>query len=77
MFAQPQSNHADVTPIVSRRASISAVSMLRLEKSNQKQASWRTDPKRSGAAGCFGDIGTHAYNLSRFITGYQYRGNEC
>src|SRR5439155_19813398 len=37
----------------------------RLEKSNQKQASWRTDPKRSGAAGCFGDIGTHAYNLSR------------
>src|SRR5205814_182310 len=41
----------------------------RLEKENQKQASWRTDPSRSGAAGCFGDIGTHAYNLSRFITG--------
>src|SRR6266481_3305995 len=41
----------------------------RLEKEKQKQASWRTDPKRSGAAGCFGDIGTHAYNLSRFITG--------
>jgi predicted dehydrogenase len=40
----------------------------RLEKENQKQASWRTDPGRSGAAGCFGDIGTHAYNLSRFIT---------
>lgn len=41
----------------------------RLEKDNQKQASWRTDPKRSGAAGCWGDIGTHAYNLGRFITG--------
>jgi len=41
----------------------------RLEKDNQKQASWRTDPKRSGAAGCFGDIGTHAYNLARYITG--------
>jgi predicted dehydrogenase len=41
----------------------------RLEQDNQKQASWRTDPKRSGAAGCFGDIGTHAYNLGRFITG--------
>jgi len=41
----------------------------RLEVSGQKQASWRTDPKRSGAAGCFGDIGTHAYNLLRFITG--------
>ena len=35
----------------------------------EKQAGWRTDPKRSGAAGCFGDIGTHAYNLGRFITG--------
>jgi predicted dehydrogenase len=35
----------------------------------EKQASWRTDPKKSGAAGCFGDIGTHAYNLGRFITG--------
>jgi predicted dehydrogenase len=41
----------------------------RLEKENQKQASWRTDPKRSGAAGCFGDIGTHAYNLGRYVTG--------
>src|SRR5438270_129840 len=29
----------------------------------------RTDPKQSGAAGCFGDIGTHAYNLARFTTG--------
>jgi predicted dehydrogenase len=41
----------------------------RLEKEGQKQASWRTDPQRSGAAGCFGDIGTHAYNLGRYITG--------
>jgi predicted dehydrogenase len=39
-----------------------------LERDKQKQASWRTDPARSGVAGCFGDIGTHAYNLSRFIT---------
>jgi predicted dehydrogenase len=41
----------------------------RLEAEGQKQAGWRTDPKRSGAAGCFGDIATHAYNLGRFITG--------
>src|SRR4051794_14352159 len=41
----------------------------RLEAEDQKQASWRTDPKRSGAAGCFGDIGTHAYNLGRYISG--------
>ena len=40
-----------------------------LEKSEQKQAAWRTDPKRSGAAGCMGDIGTHAENLARYITG--------
>ncbi len=41
----------------------------RLENSGQKQASWRTDPKRSGIAGCFGDIATHAYNLARFVSG--------
>jgi predicted dehydrogenase len=41
----------------------------RLEKDSQKQAAWRTDPTKSGAAGCFGDIATHAYNLARFMTG--------
>jgi predicted dehydrogenase len=41
----------------------------RLEQDDQKQAAWRTDPKRSGAAGCFGDIATHAYNLARYMTG--------
>ena len=40
-----------------------------VEQSGQKQASWRTDPTRSGAAGCMGDIGTHAENLARYITG--------
>lgn len=41
----------------------------RIENSDQKQAAWRTDPKKSGAAGCFGDIATHAYNLARYMTG--------
>ncbi|MBP7950156.1 MAG: Gfo/Idh/MocA family oxidoreductase [Verrucomicrobiales bacterium] len=41
----------------------------RLEASGQKQADWRTDPKRSGAAGCVGDIGTHAENLAEYVTG--------
>jgi predicted dehydrogenase len=41
----------------------------RLELQNQKQATWRSDPKKSGAAGCWGDIGTHAYNLTRYMTG--------
>ena len=43
----------------------------RLEASGQKQADWRTDPKRSGAGGCIGDIGTHAENLAEYITGLQ------
>ncbi len=43
----------------------------RLEATGQKQAAWRTDPKRSGAAGCIGDIGTHAENLAEYITGLQ------
>ena len=34
-----------------------------------KQAAWRVDPKRSGKAGCIGDIGTHAFNLAEYITG--------
>ena len=41
------------------------------EDSGLKQAEWRTDPNRSGAGGCIGDIGTHAYNLIRFITGLE------
>ena len=36
---------------------------------NNKQAEWRVDPARSGEAGAFGDIGTHAANLVEFITG--------
>jgi predicted dehydrogenase len=41
----------------------------RLEATGQKQAAWRTDPKRSGAGGCIGDIGTHAFNLLHYVTG--------
>lgn len=40
-----------------------------LEATGQKQASWRTDPARSGAGGCIGDIGTHAYQLGSFVSG--------
>jgi predicted dehydrogenase len=42
-----------------------------LEKTNQKQAAWRSDPKKSGVGGALGDIGTHAENLSEYITGLQ------
>ncbi len=40
-----------------------------VEASGQKQAAWRTDPKRSGIAGAMGDIGTHAENLAEYMTG--------
>jgi predicted dehydrogenase len=40
-----------------------------IEQTGQKQASWRTDPKQAGASCCIGDIGTHAENLARYITG--------
>ena len=42
-----------------------------LEKTGQAQASWRTDPKKSGAAGSMGDIGTHAFNMAEYVTGLQ------
>jgi len=39
------------------------------ELSGNKQASWRTDPSKSGISGCVGDIGTHAENLLEYVTG--------
>jgi len=45
----------------------------KVEDTDSKQASWRTDPKRSGVAGCMGDIGTHAENLAEFITGLKIK----
>ncbi len=42
-----------------------------VEKTGQKQATWRVDPKKSGIGGALGDIGTHAENLAEYITGIQ------
>ena len=44
-----------------------------IEATGQKQAAWRTDPKRSGAAGCIGDIGTHAENLAEYVSGLEIK----
>ncbi|MFD1696068.1 Gfo/Idh/MocA family protein [Roseibium aestuarii] len=38
-------------------------------ETHNKQADWRTDPARSGAGGCVGDIGTHAFNLACYVSG--------
>jgi predicted dehydrogenase len=43
------------------------------EKDGSKQAEWRTDPTRSGKAGCMGDIGTHAAHLAEYISGLQIK----
>jgi len=43
----------------------------RIETEGQKQAAWRTDPKRSGISGCIGDIGSHCENLVSYITGLE------
>jgi predicted dehydrogenase len=43
----------------------------KVEDTGAKQAVWRTDPKQSGAGGATGDIGTHAYNLARFVSGLE------
>jgi len=48
-----------------------------LESEDQKQAAWRTDPTKSGAAGAFGDIATHAYNLGRYMTGLLPESVSC
>jgi len=34
-------------------------------------ANWRMDPNVSGVSNCMGDIGTHAHNLARYITGLE------
>jgi predicted dehydrogenase len=44
-----------------------------VEAGGQKQASWRTDPARAGAAGCLGDIGSHAENLAGYVTGLRLK----
>jgi len=43
----------------------------RIEATGQKQATWRMDPELAGMSCCLGDIGTHAENLSRYITGME------
>jgi predicted dehydrogenase len=43
----------------------------RLELTGQKQAAWRTDPKRVGISGCIGDLGSHCENLVSYITGLE------
>ncbi len=45
----------------------------RLEAEGQKQAEWRLDPERGGPSSVLGDIGSHAHNLVRYVTGLEVR----
>lgn len=45
-----------------------------IETTGQKQAAWRSDPAQSGAGGCIGDIGTHAFHLAEYVTGLKVVG---
>ncbi|MBT3773439.1 MAG: Gfo/Idh/MocA family oxidoreductase, partial [Gemmatimonadales bacterium] len=42
-----------------------------LEAEGQKQASWRSDPEQGGPSAVLGDIGSHAHNLVRYVTGLE------
>jgi predicted dehydrogenase len=42
-----------------------------IDAEGKKQAAWRTNPEQAGASSCVGDIGTHAENLTRYITGLE------
>jgi predicted dehydrogenase len=44
-----------------------------LETTGQKQAAWRTDPKRAGISNCVGDIGSHIENMVSHVTGLEIR----
>jgi predicted dehydrogenase len=44
-----------------------------LETTGQKQAAWRTDPKRAGISNCVGDIGSHIENMVSYLTGLEIR----
>ena len=41
----------------------------RIEIESGNNAGWRTDPKTSGKGGAIGDIGTHAWHLTEYVTG--------
>ncbi len=42
-----------------------------IDAEGHKGAAWRTNPEQAGASSCVGDIGTHAENLTRYITGLE------
>jgi len=42
-----------------------------LEKTGQKQAAWRTDPKWAGISNCVGDIGSHIEHMVAYLTGLE------
>jgi predicted dehydrogenase len=44
-----------------------------IEAEGHKQASWRTNPEKSGKGGTIADIGTHAFNLLESVSGLKVK----
>ncbi|MFA0812373.1 Gfo/Idh/MocA family protein [Microbulbifer epialgicus] len=68
--AREMLNRGDLGPV--RRVTVAYPQgwlALSGDSAGSKQASWRTDPARSGESGCFADIGTHAHHLVEYVTG--------
>lgn len=42
-----------------------------VETTGNRQAEWRSDPKKAGMAGAMADIGTHAFNLAEYVSGLE------
>jgi len=42
-----------------------------LERTGQKQAAWRSDPRQAGMSNCVGDIGSHIENMVSYLTGLE------
>ncbi len=65
MFAEKQFGKVRKIVVIYPQGWLSTLS----EKEGNAQATWRTDPTKSGLSGCMGDIGTHAAHLAEYISG--------
>jgi predicted dehydrogenase len=63
-----------VVSVVTPNASHRAICKTFLEAGIDVQAAWRTNPAQAGASFIVGDLGTHCFHLSEFVTGSTHGG---